>query len=156
MMASPLFPVEIVPMQGQDIVPLAGVEAQIQAFPWSEGNFKESLSAGYDCWAMRQGSDLIGFAVVMRVIDEAHLLNIGITPARQGQGLGARLLQFASQHAFNQGAIKFFLEVRPSNTQAVKLYRAFGFHEIAKRKNYYPAVEGREDALIFERALPCP
>ncbi len=151
-----LFPVEIVPMQSQDLASLTAIEASIQAFPWSEGNFRDSLSSAYDCWSMRQGSDLIGFAVVMRVLDEAHLLNIGISPLKQGQGLGARLLQYASHYAFTHGCTRIFLEVRPSNAQAVRLYQAFGFQEIAKRKNYYPAHHGREDALIFERALPCP
>lgn len=146
-------PVEFFPMNARDLDTVADVERSIQAFPWSRGNFADSLHAGYSAWVVRIGGDLVGFSVVMRVLDEAHLLNIGIAKPYQGKGFGARLLRNAMQCASLAGARRLFLEVRPSNAGAVDLYRHFGFRQIGLRKGYYPAALGREDALVFEKDL---
>lgn len=140
-------------MNERDIDAVAALEASLQAFPWSRGNFADSLLAGHSVWVVRIGGDLVGFSVVMSVIDEAHLLNIGVCQRYQGQGYGARLLRRAMESARLGGAAKLFLEVRPSNAQAVALYRHFGFRQIGLRKGYYPAETGREDALIFDKEL---
>lgn len=132
---------------------MAALEASLQVFPWSRINFEDSLTAGYSVWVLRMGGDLIGFSVVMSVIDEAHLLTIGICKRYQGQGYGARMLRHAMACARMGGATRLFLEVRPSNERAVELYRHFGFRQIGLRKGYYPAVVGREDALIFDKEL---
>ncbi len=144
---------EFFPMNERDLDEVAALEASLQAFPWSRGNFADSLTAGYSVWVCRQGGELIGFSVVMSVIDEAHLLNIGVAARHHGQGYGARLLRNAMQAARLGGATKLFLEVRPSNERAVELYRHFGFQQIGLRKGYYPAAIGREDALIFDKEL---
>jgi ribosomal-protein-alanine N-acetyltransferase len=89
----------------------------------------------------------------MLAVDDAHLLTICVAAKRQRLGFGARLLQHASQVALAAGAQTLLLEVRPSNEKALNLYRHFGFHEIGRRKGYYPAAGGREDALVFSRAL---
>lgn len=140
-------------MNERDLDGVAALEAGLQAFPWSRGNFADSLSAGYSAWVMRRGGELLGFSVVMQVLDEAHLLNIGVAPACQGKGHGARLLRDAMARAREQGAERMLLEVRPSNARAVALYEHFGFRLLGRRKGYYPAVTGREDALIFDREL---
>jgi len=144
---------EFFPMNERDLDAVAALEATLQAFPWSRGNFADSLSAGYSVWVLRLGGELIGFSVVMSVIDEAHLLNIGVGQRFQGQGYGARLLRHAMECARLGGAAKLFLEVRPSNDKAVALYRHFGFRQIGLRKGYYPGVSGREDGLVFDREL---
>lgn len=144
---------EFFPMNERDLDAVAALESTLQVFPWSRGNFADSLSAGYSVWVLRLGGDLIGFSVVMSVIDEAHLLTIGVCKRYQGQGYGARLLRHAMESARLGGAHKLFLEVRPSNERAVELYRHFGFKQIGTRKGYYPAVVGREDALIFDKEL---
>jgi len=146
-------PVEYFPMLERDLDAVAALEASLQAFPWSRGNFADSLSAGHSVWVLRIGGDLIGFSVLMTVIDEAHLLNIGICRHYQGQGYGARLLCHVMDSARHAHAARLFLEVRPSNSQAVDLYRHFGFRQIGLRKGYYPAIEGREDALVFDKEL---
>jgi ribosomal-protein-alanine N-acetyltransferase len=146
-------PAEFFPMNERDLDTVVALEATLQTFPWSRGNFADSLVAGYSVWVLRVGGELIGFSVVMRVIDEAHLLTIGICKRYQGQGYGARLLRHAMECARLGGASKLFLEVRPSNERAVELYRHFGFRQIGLRKGYYPAVIGREDALIFDKEL---
>lgn len=144
---------EFFPMNERDLDQVAALEASLQPFPWSRGNFADSLTAGYSVWVCRLGGELIGFSVVMSVIDEAHLLNIGVAARHHGQGFGARLLRNAMQAARLGGATKLFLEVRPSNERAVELYRHFGFRQIGLRKGYYPAAIGREDALIFDKEL---
>ncbi len=144
---------EFFPMNPRDIDGVAALEASLQVFPWSRGNFADSLEAGHSVWVLRIGGELVGFSVVMSVLDEAHLLNIGVAKRFQGQGYGARLLRHAMECARLGGAAKLFLEVRPSNEQAVSLYRHFGFRQIGLRKGYYPAIVGREDALIFDREL---
>ena len=144
---------EFFPMNERDLDGVAALEASLQVFPWSRGNFADSLTAGYSVWVLRLGGDLVGFSVVMSVLDEAHLLNIGVAACYQGQGYGARLLRHAMECARLGGAQKLFLEVRPSNERAVDLYRHFGFRRIGVRKGYYPAVAGREDALIFDKEL---
>lgn len=144
---------EFFPMNERDLDGVAALEAGLQEFPWSRGNFADSLQAGHSVWVLRLGGDLVGFSVLMSVLDEAHLLNIGIDRRYQGQGYGARLLRRAMENARLNGAQKLFLEVRPSNDKAVALYRHFGFRQIALRKGYYPAAGGREDALIFDKEL---
>jgi len=144
---------EFFPMVERDLDAVTVLEASLQVFPWSRGNFADSLAVGHSLWVLRVGGDLIGFSVVMSVLDEAHLLNIGVCPRYQGQGYGARLLRHAMENARLNHASKLFLEVRPSNERAVELYRHFGFRQIGLRKGYYPATIGREDALIFDKEL---
>ncbi|MFZ2267047.1 MAG: ribosomal protein S18-alanine N-acetyltransferase [Azonexus sp.] len=144
---------EFFPMNERDLDSVAALEASLQPFPWSRGNFADSLTAGHGVWVCRLGGELVGFSVVMLVIDEAHLLNIGVGQRFQGRGYGARLLRNAMVCARQGGASKLFLEVRPSNERAVELYRHFGFRQIGQRKGYYPAVVGREDALVFDKEL---
>lgn len=152
-MSAPNIAAEFFPMNERDLDSVAALEASLQAFPWSRGNFADSLTAGHSVWVCRLGGDLIGFSVVMSVIDEAHLLNIGVCQRYQGQGYGARLLRHAMECARLGGANKLFLEVRPSNERAVDLYHHFGFRQIGLRKGYYPAAIGREDGLVFDKEL---
>ena len=149
------FPVaaEFFPMNERDLDTVAALEATLQSFPWSRGNFADSLAVGHSAWVLRVGGDLIGFSVVMLVLDEAHLLNIGICQRYQGLGYGARMLRHAMENARLNHGTKLFLEVRPSNERAVALYQHFGFRQIGLRKGYYSATNGREDALIFDKEL---
>ncbi|MBS1188984.1 MAG: ribosomal protein [Rhodocyclaceae bacterium] len=147
-------PMEMFPMNQRDLDAVAELEREVQVFPWSRGNFADSLTAGYSVWVCRIGGDLVGFVIVMVVMDEAHLLNVAVARRYQGQGYGARLLQHGMAQAKLNGAGKLLLEVRPSNQRAVDLYRLFGFRQVGLRKGYYPAAVGREDALVFERELP--
>jgi ribosomal-protein-alanine N-acetyltransferase len=144
---------EFFPMNEHDLDAVTALEAEIQIFPWLRGNFSDSLQSGHSVWVCRLGGDLIGFSILMTVIDEAHLLNIGVSPRYQGQGYGARLLRHTMSVARTHGADKLFLEVRPSNVRAVELYRHFGFRQIGLRRGYYPATSGREDGLVFDKAL---
>lgn len=151
----PVVKPEFFPMNDSDLPAVAALEASVQVFPWSQGNFADSLRAGHSCWVCRAGGELLAFTIVMAVIDEAHLLNIGVSPAHQGRGIGARAMLQAMEQAGANGATSMFLEVRPSNAAALRLYRQLGFVEIGLRRGYYPAAIGREDGLVFKKELAC-
>lgn len=146
-------PIELFPMQARDLDAVVELEAELQDFPWVLSHFQDSLQAGHSCWICSLGGEVAGFSVVMQVLDEAHLLNLGVRKSRQGNGLGSRLLQAAMETARHHRAGAMFLEVRVSNRRAADLYRNFGFRQIAMRKDYYPAIDGREDALVFRKEL---
>lgn len=141
------------PMEDVDLDAVMTIETAIFPYPWSHGNFSDSLKAGYSAWVCHDGLDLVGYAVFMVVLDEAHLLNISVAAARQGEGVGARLLRWVMERARRAGARRLLLEVRPSNAPALKLYEHFGFVRIGVRRGYYPAPQGREDALVLTREL---
>lgn len=140
----------IEPMQLSDLRSVSLTEEQIYDFPWTLGNFADSLSSGNSMWVMRDArGELLAYAVMLLVLDEAHLLNLGVVKTRQRHGYGANLLMHLFEIAKNSGAIRMFLEVRPSNEAGRALYRKFGFNQIGRRPGYYPAHDGREDALIL-------
>lgn len=144
---------ELEPLRENQIDAITALEGSLQAFPWSRGNFLDSHQAGHSVWVACLGETLVGFSVVMSVIDEAHLLNLGVAAGHQRQGIGSRLLRCAMETARSSGARRFLLEVRPSNGRAIDLYRHFGFSRVGLRRGYYPAPDGREDAIVMEREL---
>lgn len=145
---------EIVAASDGDLDTLADLDASLQPFPWSRGNFADSLAAGHDIWVLRSDGETVAYAVVMRAADEAHLLVIGVARRLQGQGLGAELLRCAMRASAAVGVKRMLLEVRASNVRAIHFYEGFGFVHIGQRRGYYPAAAGREDALVLARELP--
>lgn len=141
------------PMSLEDVEAVIAIEREIYPFPWSYGNFRDSLSAGYGCWIYEFDGLVIGYAVMMMAAGEAHLLNLSIAGDWQGRGLGRRFLLQLIRLAREYRADSMFLEVRPSNIAARRLYATEGFREIAVRKKYYPAEDGREDAILMELVL---
>lgn len=145
--------IELRPMADADLPAVMAIETDIYAFPWTQGNFRDALAAGYDCWTYARDGGLIGYGVVMLAADEAHLLNLSIAAADQRQGHGSLLLQRLCDLSQARGARLLFLEVRPSNLVALRLYRRHGFERVGIRRDYYPAPHGREDALILTLPL---
>jgi ribosomal-protein-alanine N-acetyltransferase len=141
------------PMVESDIDAIMEIEPHIYSHPWSRGNFSDSLVSGYSAWVLLDGAEIIGYALMMMVLDEAHLLNLSIAKAYQKQGLGRLLLEHMIAIARRQNAANMFLEVRPSNISAIALYENIGFNEMAIRRGYYPAHNGREDAVLMGLAL---
>ena len=135
-----------------DLDSVCAIEQRIYAFPWSRGNFADSLLAGYLCTVMECASALIGYGVLTHAAGEAHLLNLSIDAPWQGHGHGRALLLYHVDLARSRGARLMLLEVRPSNGVARALYRDVGFQQITVRRGYYPDTNGREDALLL--ALP--
>lgn len=141
------------PMQMDDLDAVMAIEPHIYSHPWTRGNFSDSLNSGYSAWALLFDQKIIGYALLMMVLDEAHLLNLSIAKTYQKQGLGRFLLEHMIQIAKKHQAANMFLEVRPSNVSAIALYEAMGFSEMAIRRGYYPAAVGREDAVLMGLAL---
>jgi ribosomal-protein-alanine N-acetyltransferase len=141
-------------MQPADVPEVGMLESQTYAFPWSENIFRDCLRAGYYCCVVQTEGEIVGYGVLSAGAGEAHVLNICVAEADRGRGLGSRLLQHLIDHARSIGAREVFLEVRPSNTVAINLYRARGFSQVGIRRGYYQAVGGREDAVVLRRQLP--
>lgn len=153
-MSAVLEPVlELRPMTESDLPAVMAVENAIYAFPWTLGNFRDSLAAGYNCWIYARDGGLVGYAVLMTGADEAHLLNLSIASNCQGQGYGSLLLLRLCDLARRGSARRIFLEVRPSNAAGMRLYARHGFRMVGLRREYYPAPAGREDALVFSKQL---
>ena len=107
------------PMSVSDLDAIMAIERVNFPFPWTEGNFKDSMNSGYMCLVMEQGKQLMGYAVLMMVLDEAHLLNISVAQSHQGQGWGRYLLVQMMEIGREKGGLNMFLEVRPSNHSAL-------------------------------------
>ncbi len=136
-----------------DIDAIVAIEKDVYVFPWTPGNFHDSLESGYLCMGAFLHGELIAYAILMRAIDEAHLLNLAVASRWQRQGIAALFLQRLIDEAANLDCKDFYLEVRPSNLAARMLYDRFGFRQVGLRRDYYPAVTGREDALFLSRAV---
>ena len=140
-------------MTDDDLTEVSEIEQRTYPFPWTYGVFADSLDAKYRAWVGREGQHdstrIVAYALMMVVLDEVHLLNITVAPERQGAGLGKFLLMHLCDDARALGCRYMFLEVRPSNTAAIAMYRRFGFAVIGERRGYYPAKNGREDAVVM-------
>lgn len=140
-------------MLATDLDRVIVIEREIFLFPWSVENFADSINAGYDCRVLEQTNALLGYGVMMTGPDEAHLLTIGIAANWQNKGWGRKLLDYFIQLAREKNLLSMLLDVRESNTGAALLYKQIGFQPIAKRKGYYPAMCGREDAIVMKLPL---
>jgi len=137
-------------MQRSDLRRIFEIEQAIYPFPWTTGNFSDSLTAGYDAWVFESADQIVGYAIVMWIPDEVHLLNLSVAAAWQRRGYGRAMLHWLCSDAARRGARSMMLEVRPTNAPARALYESVGFAQIGLRKRYYPAFEGtREDALVL-------
>lgn len=126
------------------------IENVIYTHPWTRGNFADSLRAGSHCWVMEWQGVIAGYAVLNVAAGEAHLLNLSISAAWHGRGLGRALLLYIVDFIKENNVSVLFLEVRVSNTAARALYAKAGFREIGMRRGYYPAHDAREDAIVLE------
>jgi len=140
------------PMTEADLESVLKIEYAAFSHPWTRGIFLDGIKS-YDCWLMFEGEQQVGHGVINVIIDEAHLLNITVKPESQGRGLGLCLLEHLMRRAQELKAGECFLEVRASNQSAYRLYERYGFNEIGRRRDYYPAVGGREDALVMACTL---
>jgi [ribosomal protein S18]-alanine N-acetyltransferase len=143
-------------MREADLPAVMAIESRAYAFPWTQGVFRDCLLAQHPAWVLLEDGHVIGYAVLSIAADEAHVLNLCTAPEAQGRGHGRRLLRALLQLARRRGAQRVFLEVRPSNAPAIALYHGEGFNEIGRRPRYYPAKDGREDALVMALELLPP
>lgn len=142
------------PVRTEDLDRVLAIEQAVYPFPWTRGNFADSLAAGYDAWVFENAEGMVGYAIVMWLPDEVHLLNISVDGVLQGRGYGRAMLRWLYRDAAGRGARSMLLEVRPSNLAARSLYLSEGFEQIGVRRRYYPAADNaREDALVLRRML---
>ena len=144
---------ELRPMQYADLDAVMAIEPAIYSHPWTRGNFADSLNAGHSAWVLSLHGEIVGYALMMLVLDEAHLLNISVAKPFQKQGWGRVLLEHMIAKAKHYKAANMFLEVRASNISAIALYENMGFNEMSVRRGYYPAHNGREDAILMGLAI---
>jgi ribosomal-protein-alanine N-acetyltransferase len=145
--------VHIRPMMEIDLVEVAAIELRSYAFPWSENIFRDCLRVGYTCRALDLDGQIIGYGVMSLGAGEAHLLNICVRDEFRAVGIGRRLLEHLLERAAAAGVTEAFLEVRPSNLAAIRLYQRLGFEQIGIRRGYYQAPDGREDAIVLKREI---
>ncbi len=141
-------------MLASDVEAVHTLDARAYAHPWSRANFADAIASGYVCACLcAADGTLMGHVVVMRGVDETHLLNITVAPERQGRGLGAAMLRDVVVWSQAEGAEALWLEVRQSNARARRLYLRSGFAAVGLRKGYYPDGQAREDAVVMRLAL---
>lgn len=141
------------PMREEDLAELLRIERAAYPYPWTLGNFRDSLQAGYSCWVGEIDGRMAGYWLMMNVVDEGHILNCCIAPQWQRRGYGRQLMDHLFQVARDHNTRSLFLEVRLSNEPAKRLYTSLGFDLVGQRKAYYPTDNGREDALVMRRSL---
>lgn len=151
---APSAPARLRPMREDDLDAVMAIELRAYPFPWSRGIFRDCLRADYPARVLHtQDGELIGYGVLSVAADEAHVLNLCVASHLQERGHGRDLLLALLQLARNRGVSQVFLEVRPTNRAAIALYEAEGFNEIGRRPRYYPAYNGREDAIVMALGL---
>lgn len=139
-----------------DLPAIMAIERSGYDYPWSEGIFRDCLTHDYPTVALEVDGEMLGYAVLSAAAGEAHLLNLCVAARAQGRGYGRCLLAEVLKLAGQRGAATLFLEVRPSNEVAVNMYERAGFARIGRRPAYYPAGDGREDALVMSIACRKP
>lgn len=137
-------------MQQKDIEGVMAIEEVVCDFPWTYSIFSDCMKVGYSCWALEDQEEIVGYGLLSVAANEGHILNLCIKPERQRQGLGRRMMQHLIEQAKKLEAQSVYLEVRVSNHGAFDLYQKLGFSVIGHRKDYYPHIDGREDALVLE------
>lgn len=149
----PIPQVQLRPMAEEDLARVAAVERESYSFPWSEGIFRDCLRVGYVCRVVEIGFDLVGYGVMSTGAGEAHILNLCVRETMRGRGIGRTLLRQLLDLAVEAGVEDAFLEVRPSNLAAIRLYQSLGFVPVGVRRGYYQAAGGREDATVLRLDL---
>jgi [ribosomal protein S18]-alanine N-acetyltransferase len=145
----PEVPVRTRTMVHDDLPEVSDIERRSYDFPWSHGVFRDCLLAGYTCIVLERGDSVAGYGILSVAAGEAHVLNLCVDPDYRRLGYGDRLLDELLQRARTASVKEVFLEVRPSNVNALSLYRKKGFRQIAHRRAYYQARYGREDAAVL-------
>ena len=148
--------VVIRPMRATDVAEVVMIERGSYQFPWSEGIFRDCLRVGYVCRVITVNRLVSAYGVMSFGAGEAHILNLCVGEAYRRNGMGKRLLATLMERAAAAGMTDAFLEVRPSNAGAIRLYLSLGFEQVGTRRGYYPAVGGREDAAVLKRLLRAP
>ena len=140
-------------MTEADVAAIVEIERSVYPFPWTAGIFSDCLRVGYHCTVLELDFVLVGYGIIASGAGEAHLLNVCVREEFRTRGCGRALLANLVDLATKSGATVVFLEVRPANTAAIRLYETMGFRQSGLRQGYYQAAGGREDALVMRRVV---
>jgi len=141
------------PMTEGDVRSVVALERAAYQFPWNEGIFRDCLRVGYCCRIVDIADEVVGYGILSMGAGEAHILNLCVRGDLRCRGIGRRLLEYLLDRSRDAGMREAFLEVRPTNLSAIRLYQSLGFEQIGVRRGYYQAVNGREDAAVLRRDL---
>jgi [ribosomal protein S18]-alanine N-acetyltransferase len=136
-----------------DVSPVVAIERAAYQFPWSEGIFRDCLRVGYVCRVACLDDEVVAYGVMSVGAGEAHILNLCVNAHFRCRGVGRQLLRYLVDRARAAGMGEAFLEVRPSNTAAIRLYQSLGFEQVGIRRGYYQAIGGREDAAVLKLVM---
>lgn len=149
-----VFKTRLRPMQEADLATVLEIETAAYPLPWSKQIFRDCLRVGYNAWVLELDYQIVGYGLMSIAAGEAHILNLCVHPHFQRCGYGQQILKQLLKIAKHHHADTVFLEVRPANQAAIKLYQQLGFNQVGLRKGYYPTTQKqREDALILALAL---
>jgi [ribosomal protein S18]-alanine N-acetyltransferase len=140
-------------MNEADVPAVVALEAAAYQFPWSEGIFRDCLRVGYLCRVVVIAGEVCGYGIMSMGAGEAHILNLCVRADLRSRGIGRKVLDYLLERARLGGMLEAFLEVRPTNVAAIRLYQAAGFEQVGIRRGYYQAVGGREDAAVLKLEL---
>ena len=140
-------------MAETDLAAVVEIERRVYPFPWTAGIFSDCLRVGYHCTILEVDFVLVGYGIIASGAGEAHLLNVCVREEFRNRGFGRALLANLMDLAAKSGATVVFLEVRPANTAAIRLYETMGFRQSGLRQGYYQSANGREDALVMRRSV---
>lgn len=150
MSAQPLALWRLAPMHPAHLAQVLEIEQQSYAFPWTDGVFRDCLRVGYSAWVVTNTlGEVLAYALMSMAVGEAHILNLCVAPEQRRSGLAQFVMKHLLVVARAANVTLVLLEVRISNRPAQKLYEGFGFKRLGQRKAYYPAENGREDALVL-------
>ena len=152
-MTKVMYATDVRPMQQSDLVEVMVIENASYEFPWTQGIFRDCLHNQYPATLFVQQKKILAYSVSQNVVDECHLLNLCVRQSDRGNGLGEKMVQYLMNQARQNDMGSIFLEVRVSNSAAINLYDKLGFNEVGLRNDYYPASNGREDALVLAHEI---
>ena len=144
--------VNIVPMNADHLDELERLERICFSRPWSRKMLAEELENACAAFLVAEEPEtqrVLGYAGVLVMADEGYITNVAVFPEYRRQGIAAQIIKVFCDFAAGNHLAFLTLEVRPTNTAAIELYRSFGFEEVGRRKNYYDLP--KEDALILTR-----
>jgi [ribosomal protein S18]-alanine N-acetyltransferase len=145
--------IHVRPMLESDVPSIIAIERASYPFPWSEGIFRDCIRVGYTCRVLDLGGQIVGYGVMSFGAGEAHVLNICVREEFRSVGFGRRLLDYLLDRGAAAGMADAFLEVRPTNLPAIRLYQSMGFEQVGIRRGYYQAAGGREDATVLRISI---
>ena len=136
-----------------DLAEVVKIENRCHLTPWTKKNFIDSYGAKNLFKVLKSENDIIGYYIALFVLDECELLNVTVKQELQKKGYGAQILQDLFSECRKENIVNIFLEVRKSNSSAIRLYEKNGFSEIGVRNNYYQNKDGKEDAILMGLAI---